>query len=332
MNVLVTGGLGVNGAFVLRDLLAKGVEPIVYDQRADFRLVSDIRGDFELVVGDINDLATLTRVFLERRVERVVHMAALIPPATETNALNGFRVNALGSIQVLEAARIAGVRRVVYISSRGVYGEVDPIKGHPDFEPMTEEDKPNPISVYDVTKLASERMGINYQRQYGLEFASMRFATNYGPGKLGRAGAADHLATQCVLIENALAGEPVRVPRGREQQEDMIYNGDLGQAVALAAMADKLNHSVYNIGAGHGATLVDFADAVTSVIPGADIEIGDGLDYLGMGVNYYCIFDLTRARTDLGYEPRFNIVAGVRDYIATMERLGLEPVVTGWKE
>ena len=90
MNVLVTGGLGVNGAFVLRDLLAKGVEPIVYDQRADFRLVSDIRGDIELVVGDINDLATLTRVFLERRVERVVHMAALIPPATETNALNGF--------------------------------------------------------------------------------------------------------------------------------------------------------------------------------------------------------------------------------------------------
>ena len=213
-----------------------------------------------------------------------------------------------------------------------MYGDVDPIKGHPDFELMTEEDKPNPISVYDVTKLASERMGINYQRQYGLEFASMRFATNYGPGKLGRAGAADHLATQCVLIENALAGEPVRVPRGREQQEDMIYNGDLGQAVALAAVADKLNHSVYNIGAGRGATLVDFADAVTSVIPGADIEIGDGLDYLGMGVNYYCIFDLTRARTDLGYEPRFDIEAGVRDYIATMERLGLEPVVTGWKE
>jgi UDP-glucose 4-epimerase len=332
MNVLVTGGLGVNGAFVLRELLSKGIEPIVYDQRADFRLVSDIKGDFELVLGDVNDLATLTRVFLERRVERVVHMAALIPPSTETNALNGFRVNAVGSVQVLEAARIAGVQRVVYISSRGVYGEVDPIKGHPEFEPMTEEDKPNPFTVYDVTKVASERMGINYQRQYGLEFASMRFATNYGPGKLGRAGAADHLATQCVLIENSLAGESVRVPRGREQREDMIYNGDLGQAVALAIVTERLNHSVYNIGAGHLATLVDFADAVTKVIPSADIEVGEGLDYLGMGINYYCVFDLTRARTDLGYEPRFDIEAGVRDYIATMERLGLEPVVTRWKE
>jgi UDP-glucose 4-epimerase len=332
LKVLVTGGLGVNGAFVLRALLARGIEPIVYDRRADFRLVSDIKGDFELVVGDINDVATLTRVFLERRVERVVHMAALIPPSTETDALNGFRVNALGSVQVLEAARVAGVRRVVYMSSRGVYGEVDQVKGHPEYEPMTEEDKPNPIYVYDVTKLASERMGINYQRQYGLEFVSMRFATNYGPGKLGRPGAADHLATQCVLIENPLAGEPVRIPRGREQYEDMIYNGDLAQAVALAVVTERLNHSIYNIGAGYGATLVDFAEAVSRVIPNAEIEIGDGLDYLGMGVNYYCIFDLTRARTDLGYEPRFDIEAGVRDYIATMDRLGLSPVVTRWKE
>ena len=119
---------------------------------------------------------------------------------------------------------------------------------------MTEEDRPNPITVYDVTKVASERMGINYQRQYGLEFVSFRFATNYGPGKLGRQGAADHLSTQCVLIENPLAGESVRVPQGREQIEDMIYNGDLAQAVALGVVNERLNHSVYNIGVGYGAT------------------------------------------------------------------------------
>src|SRR6185312_16177641 len=258
MKVLVTGGLGANGAFVLRELLALGVEPVVYDNRADFRLVSDIRDDFEFVAGEINDLARLTRILLERRVERVVHMAALIPPNSETDALRGFRVNGLGSVQVFEAARIAGVQRVVYISSRGVYGEVPAVKGHPHFELMTEEDRPNPITVYDVTKVASERMGINYQRQYGLEFVSFRFATNYGPGKLGRQGAADHLSTQCVLIENSLAGEAVRVPQGREQIEDMIYNGDLAQAVALGVVTERLNHSVYNIGVGYGATLDDF--------------------------------------------------------------------------
>jgi UDP-glucose 4-epimerase len=331
MKVLVTGGLGANGAFVLRELLARGVEPIVYDNRADFRLVSDIRDDFEFVPGEINDLARLTRILLERRVERVVHMAALIPPNSETDALRGFRVNGLGSVQVFEAARIARVQRVVYISSRGVYGEVPPVKGHPRFEPMTEEDRVNPITVYDVTKVASERMGINYQRQYGLEFVSFRFATNYGPGKLGRQGAADHLSTQCVLIENALAGEAVRVPQGREQQEDMIYNGDLAQAVALGVVTERLNHAVYNIGAGYLATLDDFAQAVRRVIPEADIEIGEGLDYLGMGIGYYCIFDIERARKDLGYEPRFDFEAGTRDYIATMERLGLKPVVTHWQ-
>jgi UDP-glucose 4-epimerase len=332
MKVLVTGGLGVNGAFVLRELLTKGVEPIVYDARSDYRLVSDVKDDFELVLGDINDLARLTRVLLQRRIERVVHMAALIPPNSETEALHGFRVNALGSIQVFEAARIAGVQRVVYISSRGVYGDVPESKGHPRYELMTEDDRLNPITVYDTTKVASERMGINYQRRYGLEFASFRFATNYGPGKLGRPGAANHLATQCMCIENPLGGKPVRIPTGRDQLEDIMYNGDLGQAVALGVLTERLNHSVYNIGVGYGATMVDFADAVKRVIPSADIEVGEGLDYLGMGINYYCIFDIERARTDLGYEPRFDFEAGTRDYIATMERLGLEPVVTHWKQ
>jgi UDP-glucose 4-epimerase len=134
-----------------------------------------------------------------------------------------------------------------------------------------------------------------------------------------------------MMIENPLAGEAVRIPQGREQQEDMIYNGDLAQAVALGVMTERLNHSVYNIGAGYLATLDDFAVAVKRVIPEADIEIGEGLDYLGMGISYYCIFDLDRARKDLGYEPRFDFEAGTRDYIATMERLGLKPVVTHWQ-
>jgi UDP-glucose 4-epimerase len=96
-------------------------------------------------------------------------------------------------------------------------------------------------------------------------------------------------------------------------------------------VTERPSYSVYNIGSGYGATLDDFADAVRRVIPEADIEIGDGLDYLGMGIGYYCIFDLERARNDLGYEPRFDFEAGTRDYIATMDRLGLEPVVTHWR-
>jgi UDP-glucose 4-epimerase len=331
MRVLVTGGLGANGAFVLRELLARGIDPIVYDNRSEFRLVSDVSDDFEFVLGEINDVARLIRILLTRRVERIVHMAAVLPPSTEADALRGFRVNALGSVQVLEAARIAGVQRVVYTSSRGVYGDVSAPNGHPQYKLVTEDDRPNPISVYDITKLASERMGVNYQRQYGVNFVSLRFATNYGPGKLGREGAADYLATQCVMIENPLAGEAVRIPKGGAQREDMIYNGDLAQAVALALVTESLNHSVYNIGSGDGRTLTDFAEAVKRAIPNAEIEIGGGLDYLGMGVNYYCIFNIDRARSDLGYEPRFDFEAGTRDYIATMERLGLEPVVTRWQ-
>jgi UDP-glucose 4-epimerase len=326
MNILITGGLGVNGVWVLRELLARGFQPIVYDYRLDYSLAGDIEGQFEAIQGDILDLERLTSILRERRVQRLVHLAALMPPDAQQDPLNGFRVNALGTVHALEAAKRAGVERVVFTSSRAAYGEIPPGEhGHPTYKPVREDHPCNPFIVYDVTKLASEGMGLNYQRDYGLQFVALRFAAIFGPGKLARHGA---VGIHGRIIENAMSGAPVRIPQGAEQRDDMMYVDDVAEGIVLATLKDRPKYSVYNIGTGEGHTLLEFAQAVKQVVSNADIEIGPGLDFLQMGVNYYAVFDITRAREDLGYAPKFSLEAGVRDYVQTMHRLGIQPQAT----
>jgi len=323
MNILLTGGLGVNGAWVTRKLVERDYRPVVLENRIDTSLVGDeIAGKIDLVEADITDLDALLRIIAKHRIQRVVHMAALIT-GIQTELLKGFEVNATGTVKVLEAASKAGVERVVYTSSRAAYGHIDGPNAHPTYEPIAEDHPQRPFLVYDVCKVASEGMGRNYARMRGLQFVALRFAQIYGPGKLQRHGPYG-LFSQ--LVESPLAGKPVKIPRGGDQRDDVIYVDDIAEAIVLTALHPRPAYDVYNISRAVGTTLHDFADAVRKVVPAAQIEIGGGLDYHGLGASYCGIMDNTRARTDLGFEPRFDLDRGVAHYVETMRRLHLEPV------
>jgi UDP-glucose 4-epimerase len=98
--------------------------------------------------------------------------------------------------------------------------------------------------------------------------------------------------------------------------------------IALATLADRVPHAAYNISTGRGQTIVDFAAAVKAVIPGADIDVGPGLDFFEYGLpGGYHLMDPKRAREDLGFEAQFSLEDGVRHYVETMRRLGLQPSV-----
>ena len=323
MNILLTGGLGVNGAWVTRKLVERGCRPVVLENRIDTSLVGDgIAGQIELVEADITDLDALLRIFKQYKIQRVVHMAALIT-GIQIELLKGFEVNATGTVKVLEAASKAGVERFVYTSSRAAYGHIDGPNAHPTYEPITEDHPQRPFLVYDVCKVASEGMGRNYARMRGLQFVALRFAQIYGPGKLQRHGPYG-LFSQ--LVESPLAGKPVKIPRGGDQRDDVIYVDDIAEAIVLAVLHPRLAYDAYNISRGVGTTLHDFADAVRKVVPDAQIEIGGGLDYHGLGASYCGVMDNTRARSDLGFESKFDLDRGVAHYVETMRRLHLEPV------
>ena len=323
VKVLVTGGLGVNGSSVTRRLLELGHVPVVLENRPDHSLTADIEGQFPVCEGDVTDLPSLVAVATEHGVDRVVHMAALMPGQVQADPALGFRVNALGAVNVCEMARVLGMHRVVFMSSKAAYGQIrSPEHRHPTYRPITEDEPCNPVLVYDVCKVAAEGMGANYRRDHGIEFAALRFGTIFGPGKLIRHGKVSILSQ---IIENAMAGVPTTVGQGGDQQDDMIYVEDVAAGVVGATLADRLDHPVYNIGSGRGATLHDFAAAVRESLPEAKIEIGPGLDFLQMGVDYYSVFDISRARADFGYAPGYSLAEGVRHYLQTMDRLGLAP-------
>lgn len=324
MTILLTGGMGAIGSWVARELIEAGHHLVLYDARADFSLIPDLEGRVEVVTGDLLDLPSLIRTSLEKKVERILHLAAMMPSSAQANPYQGFQVNALGTMNVLEAARIAGVRRMVYTSSKGVYGPIRGEYAHPTYRPVTEDHPTLPNSVYGATKLMGEHMGLNYVRNYGLDFVALRFGSTYGPGKLGRHGI---VGIHSAVIEAAMAGQETRIPQGEEQVDDMVYNADTAHAIVLACFAQDLEHRVFNIATGTGCTMLDLARAVKKLFPQAVIEVGPGLDYYGGGGGY-SVFDISRARQELGYTPRFSLEAGVQHYVEAMGRLGIPPMGT----
>jgi UDP-glucose 4-epimerase len=315
---MVTGGIGVVGAFVVRKLLARGIEPVVCDLRADFSLLPDLADSLEFIATDVTDFSAVLGMLRTSDVDRVIHLAAFIDPDMDMQPFKAFTVNARGTANMLEAARQAEITRFVFSSSRAVYGSTPHGVGEPGYRPLDEEHPKRPIKAYDVTKLAAEQLGQVYREAFGMEFSALRFAGIYGPGKQARHG---KMSLRSRLVEDPATGKPVRVPQGGDQLDDMVYVDDVAEALVQAALADRLGFGAYNIASGKGQTIRQFADAVRAVVPGADIEVGPGLNPLGFDVHYYAIFDISRAREDFGFEPKFDLISGVRDYVERLRSL-----------
>jgi UDP-glucose 4-epimerase len=317
MTTLVTGGFGAVGSFVTRILVERGESALVYDLRPDPRLVRDILTQVTVFQGDILDLAQLVDTFGSHRVKRVIHTAALMPEPARERPFLGTQVNVVGLSNVLEAARLTGVRRVVFASTKGVYAEIEGIHDHPTYAPINERYPKDPNSLYDASRFYGERLGLAYMERYSLEFCATRFAHTYGPGKLTHGT----LAVPSQIVEGAYRGHPVRIPQGGEAMDDMVYNRDSALGLVCAAFAPNPRSRVYQIASGRPSSLHDVAAATRKLFPDAHIEIGPGLDFKGIGRKSCCVFDITRARTEIGYEPQFSLEQGVADYVALLDKV-----------
>lgn len=331
--VLVAGGLGVVGAWVVRGLIADGHDVVTLDPREDLSLVGDVAGDFERRCGSVLDLEATTTLLERERMDVVVHSVVL--DAGGSDPYLAFSVNAHGTVLMLEAARRAGIKRFVFTSSKAVLGPFLGEYGHPTYKPVPP-DRPReilpPLAVYSASKRFSEDAGDVYADRFGTEFVALRFATIVGPGKQARHGPT---SVHSRMIENAMAGAGTVVERGAEQLDDMVYVKDVAQSVVRGCSATGPLRRAYNIGTGRLASLPQFADAVRHHIADVDITIGPGLDYIALP-NSSCLMDISAARTDLGYQPTFDIHAMIVDYAETVRTLRLSAEVnaaqSAWKE
>jgi len=326
MSILVTGGLGVIGAWVTRQLVEQGKEVVTYSRHIDHTLVKDITGKFDSVTGDIVDLPQLISTINKYGVERIIHLSALMPGQAEANPYMGYKVNAEGALNVVEAARLTGIKRVVATSSKAVYDVTTGEYDHPVYKPLDEDYPKASNTVYGTTKIFLEYMCADYNRIYGMEIAILRFPSPYGIGRQARHGI---VAITSKVIESAMLGQALSIPQGADQQDDFTYHRDIANGIVCACFAENLKHHTFNIGTGKGETLKHMIDILNEIYGQLPITIGPGLNFLERPAKdlRYSVFNIDRARKELGYSPQYDLEAGVKDYIEWMKRLDIKPVV-----
>lgn len=316
MRVLVTGGSGAIGSFVTRELLERGHDPIVFDIEppdvdgitavdADEIAASDTDG-ITAIEGDITDATAVSTAV--RDADAVVHLAALLPDACRRDPRSAERINVGGTLNVFEAATDTAIP-VVYASSKAVFGSIRGRYAHPTYEPLGEDAPRDPTGVYGTTKLAIEQYAETYYRD-GMSGAAVRFASTYGPGKGDAHG---DLAYVPDLIRRAAAGETIHVD-GADQRNDFVYYADIAAGVAAAIEAEDRSHAVYHIGSGRAVALREFVDALRRETE-ATIHVEGGLNHRDADDPSYCRLDISRARTDLGYEPSYPASRAVEDFL-----------------
>lgn len=319
MKVLITGGLGVNGAVTARLMVQDGLRPVLMDNRMDLTLMGDIKDRVDIAVGDICDQALLEKLVDDYEITHIAHLAALMPEPAEADPRLGVKVGVDGTINVLEVARAKNIKRVVFTSSKAAYGEIKGEYAPPTCKPVREDHPKRPADLYGSIKVCCEELGRYYRETYGIEFIALRFVSIYGPGKEARHGP---LSFYGQLIEKARSGENWAILQGGDQLNDALYVGDVGRSVSLALKAPTPREWTFNIGTGKAWTPRDFLNAAAKLFPNHQIRLGPGPSKLGRSKQSYCVFDISAAGKNLGYEPAYDVERGVRDYVATLERLG----------
>ena len=311
MRVLITGA-GMVGCHLAQALSQQDAELTLFELTPVLPYVSKMvdLDRVRLVHGDVTNVPDLISALEESRPDCIVHTAALLGAAVDNAPYTAHQVNVDGTVNVMEGARLTGVKRVVYTSTMGVYSWVASAR-------MTEHQKIAPSGLYGATKLAGEQLALAYGQRYGVDVVALRYAVAYGYTFSAAGSVFGRVIGE--LLEKSARGLPVTVQRTGPflNVNELVYVKDMARAAARAVNAQELRDRVFNVGTGELSDLADLANIVRRELPGAQITIEEPLGPLQDNPTRFP-YDLTRAREQLGYEPAFDLEAGVRDYLATI--------------
>jgi UDP-glucuronate 4-epimerase len=314
MKFLVTGGAGFIGSHVCDALLEAGHAVWAFDdlnpfyapdlKQGNLREIQSSGKPFTFVDGDITDRAAVDRLFSTTAFDQVIHLAARagVRPSLEAPALYQ-RVNVEGTVNLLEAARQTGVKKLILASSSSVYGVNASV-------PFSERDPIfSPISPYAASKLACEALGHVYHHLYGLDVVMLRFFTVYGPRQR------PDLAIRkfATLID---AGRPIPVFGDGSTARDYTYITDIVDGV-MACTREAFGFEVFNLGESQVVRLsrlieiLESALGKTAVIERRPPQPGD------VPITFA---DVSKARARLGYQPRVDIETGIGLFVAWLKQ------------
>ncbi len=305
MNFLVTGGAGFIGSHVCERLLHDGHRVWAFDDLNDFydpqikrRTLADIQSlgkPFTFVHGDLADAGAVNTLFAATKFDQVIHLAARagVRPSLEQPALYQ-RVNVEGTVNLLEAARKAGVKKLTLASSSSVYGVNSKV-------PFSESDPiVSAISPYAASKLACEALGHVYHHIYGLDIAMLRFFTVYGPRQ--RPDLAIHKFTK--LID---AGKPIPVFGDGSTARDHTFVTDILEGI-IACTKKEFGFEIFNIGESQVIRLDQLIGLIESALGKKAIIDRQPLQPGDVPITFA---DISKAQRLLGYQPQVKAEKGI---------------------
>jgi UDP-glucose 4-epimerase len=304
--ILITGGMGFIGLHTAKFFLDAG-ESVVISQHSARREPEFLKDDFGKRVFveslDITNTYELFEVMQKHKIDGIVNLVA--PPVRGSTPTNDVRIYTVGLLNLLEAGRIFGVKRVGLASSTLVYGSLPS-------GPFQEDDL-LPIeskTQVEAFKKATETLGLHYGDRTGLDVITLRMGFIYGPlyySMFNLPGRLSHLAAR---------DEKYDFNDFEDDEYDWCHVKDCARAVQELMMPDSLPHRIYNIGGGTSVQNKDVLAAAKKLKPDLDLKLQPGLSPAGRAS---VAMDMSRMKQDIGFEPQFDIERGLADYVAWLK-------------
>lgn len=306
MTILITGGSGFIGKELSKNLLEKKHKVILFDmvppkeQQKGGESVPFIRGN-------ISDWAEVCNVVLECKVEHIFHLAAMLSAQCEANPWAAIKVNGLGIYHILEASRLFGVRKVIFTSSMGAYGPVQ--NGF-----VSDVTLQRPQSIYGVTKVFGELLGLYYHRRFGIDFRGVRFPQLIGAG-IKSEGYGQYAPK---MIESALKGLSFEAWVTKETSIPIMYIKDAVRCLLelFEAEEDKIKTRVYCVGQiTPSPTAGDLLEEIRKYFPDVSITFRPDPKAMEILQGIPKMLDDTNARKEWGWSIQYGLGEMVEDFI-----------------
>ena len=297
---LVTGGAGFIGSHIVSRLVQDGAVVRVVDNLStgQAQRLDPVRSAVEFIEGDLADEAVAEKAV--DGMDFVIHQAAI--PSVQRSLLDPLatnRSNIVGTLNLLESARRAGVRRFVYAASSSAYGDTEDLPKHEDLPA-------NPLSPYALQKFVGERYCKLYSELYGLETVSLRYFNVFGPGQDPHS---EYSAVIPKFINCLLTDRPITIYGDGEQSRDFTYIDNVVEANLRAITAPQAAGKMCNIGCGARISLNRLV-----VLLERELGVAAQVSHVApkLGDVRHSLADICRARSILNYEPKIMIEEGLR--------------------
>jgi len=310
MAILVTGGTGFIGAQVARVLVHKGERPVVFDINDRKTLLKGVEGKVTIVKGDVSNYSHVLNVVKQYKIDIIYHLGSMLSVPSDADPWSSFRVNAQGTFNVLEAARILGVKQVIFSSTLATYG----LDIHEEI--IDDHTLQRPTLFYGCTKVFSELMGRFYKRKFGLDFRGVRYPAIVGPG-VKTPGVAQYYSW---AIEEAYKGNPFKIWVTPDTKCAAQYYKDAALSIIQCAEAplEKIKMGVYVLG-GMFLSAQELVDNIKKVLPKARLEFEPNMEIVGVMKALSRPVDERCAREEFGWVAQYPIERAIKDFVKELE-------------